>query len=673
MKTNVYAAALGLLGLALTSNSASAQAPAPHRTCASVEVLAAQLAADPGMVQRMAAINNQALQFAKTPQATNATAAVTLTIPVVVHVLYSTTAENISDAQIQSQIDVLNEDYHKLNADYTKTPSAFAGLVADVGIQFVLAKRNPSGLATTGIERKSSTTASWGTADKIKKASTGGLDAWNSSQYLNLWVGTIGGGILGYAQFPGGAAATDGVVISPVYFGRTGTVTSPYNLGRTASHEVGHWLNLNHIWGDDGTACTGTDNVADTPNQADENYGKPVFPQVSCSNGPNGDMFMNYMDYVDDNAMFMFSTGQSSRMNALFATGGARASLLTSQGGVAPSGGTCPTPASLAASSITNTSATVSWAAASGAVSYNLQYRVSGGSTWTTVNQTATSKSLTGLTLGTTYQYQVQAVCSGSTGAYSATATFTTTGGVVTPTYCASKGTSVAYEYIDLVSLGSISRTSGADAGYYNGTASSTTLAAGSAQTISFSAGFVGTAYSEYVKVYIDYNQNGVFTDAGELVVSAAASTAATTRTGSFTVPASAKNGATRLRVVLSDASATTSCGTYSYGETEDYTVNITGGARLDGTTARTSGTTGLNDQYTLYPNPATSVLSIARPLNMDPEQAFSVRVYDVRGSEIKGLSFVDGQLNVSTLRTGIYTLSVSDGCKTSHQRFVKE
>ena len=587
MKVNIYATALGLLGLALTANSAGAQAPAPHRTCASVEVLAAQLAADPGLAQRMAAINNQAVQFAKTNQAANATTAITVTIPVVVHVLYSTTAENISDAQIQSQIDVLNEDYHKLNADYTNTPSVFAGQVADVGIQFVLAKRNPSGLATTGIERKSSTTASWGTADKIKKASTGGLDAWNASQYLNLWVGTIGGGILGYAQFPGGVAATDGVVISPVYFGRTGTVAAPYNLGRTGSHEVGHWLNLNHIWGDDSGACTGTDNVADTPNQGAEHYGKPVFPQVSCSNGPNGDMFMNYMDYVDDNAMFMFSTGQSSRMNALFATGGARVGLLTSQGGVVPSGGGTTPPTTVA--------------------------------------------------------------------------------------YCASKGTSVAYEYLDYVKLGTIARTSGADGGYYDGTALSTSLAAGSAQTISFSAGFVGTAYSEYVKVYIDYNQNGVFTDAGELVVNAAASTAATTRTGSFTVPATAKSGNTRLRVVLSDNSATTSCGSYSYGETEDYAITVTGGARLDGTTARTSGTTGLADQYTLYPNPASSVLTIARPLNMDPEQVFSVRVYDVRGSEIKGLSFVDGQLNVASLRPGIYSLSVSDGSKTSHQRFVKE
>ena len=585
MKRNVYAIVLGLAGLTLTSTPVSAQAP-PRRTCASVAVLQAQLAADPGLAQRMATINNQAMQYAaqRAGVAQRTTAAISVTIPVVVHVLYSAASENISDAQIQSQIAVLNEDYHKMNADAGSVPSAFAGLAADVGVQFVLAKRTPTGVATTGIERKSSTVTAWGTADKIKKASTGGLDAWASSQYLNLWVGTIGGGILGYAQFPGGAAATDGVVISPVYIGRTGTVAAPYNLGRTASHEVGHWLNLNHIWGDDSGACTGTDNVADTPNQGAEHYGKPTFPQVSCSNGPNGDMFMNYMDYVDDNAMFMFSTGQSSRMNALFAAGGARTSLLTSSGGTAP-GGTTPPPA---------------------------------------------------------------------------------------VAYCASNGTSVAYEYIDYVKLGTIARTSGADGGYYDGTASSTSVAAGSAQTISFSAGFTGTAYSEYVKVYIDYNQNGVFTDAGELVVSAAASSSAATRTGTFTVPGTAKSGSTRLRVVLSDNSATTSCGSYGYGETEDYTLSITGGTARTGATARLASG-GSPEQYTLFPNPATEVLSIARPLNTDPEQPFSVRVYDLRGSEVRGLAFADGQLNVSALRAGVYLLTVNDGNTTTHQRFVKE
>ena len=583
MKQTFYAATLGLLGLALTINSAQAQ----KRSCATVDVLQQQLAADPGLAARMADINNQAVMYAA-KQAGNAqrsTVAVSVTIPVVVHVLYSTASENISDAQIQSQIDVLNADYHKLNPDYTNTPSAFAGLVADVGIQFVLAKRTPAGVATNGIERKSSTTTSWGTADNIKKTTTGGLNAWDASKYLNLWVGTIGGGILGYAQFPGGAAATDGVVISPVYFGRTGTVTSPYNLGRTASHEVGHWLNLNHIWGDDSGACTGTDNVADTPNQGAEHYGKPVFPQVSCSNGPNGDMFMNYMDYVDDNAMFMFSTGQSQRMNALFASGGARVGLLTSQGGVVPGGGT-PLP---------------------------------------------------------------------------------------TLTYCTSQGSSVAYEYIKLVQLGSINRSSGADGGYYNGTALSTSVAAGSSQTISYQTGFTGSSYAEYFRIYADWNQNGTF-DSGETLVSSTNTSAVTTvRSATFTVPTTAKSGNTRLRIVMSDNSGTGACGSYSYGETEDYTISVTGGARISGSTARGSNPNALADRYTLYPNPATQVLNIARPANSDLDATFSVRVYDLRGAEVRGLSLTDGQVDVSGLRAGTYLLNVTDGNGTSHQRFVKE
>jgi len=592
MKKTIYSVALGLAGLALTVSPVRAQAPA-HRTCASVEVLQSQLAADPGLAQRMAAINNQALQYAASQAGTaqRTTTAISVTIPVVVHVLYSAASENISDAQIQSQIDVLNEDYHKLNSDANKVPAAFAGLAADIGIQFTLAKRSPSGTATTGIERKSATPPSggWGTNDAIKSTSTGGLNAWPAGQYLNLWVGTIGGGILGYAQFPGGAASTDGVVISPVYFGRTGTVTSPYNLGRTASHEVGHWLNLNHIWGDDGGACTGTDNVSDTPNQGSENYGKPVFPHVSCSNGPNGDMFMNYMDYVDDNAMFMFSTGQSSRMNALFASGGARVSLLTSQGGVAPgTGGGTPPPTTL--------------------------------------------------------------------------------------TYCTSQGSSVAYEYVKLVQLGSINRSSGADGGYYNGTATSTGVAAGSSQTISYQTGFTGSGYAEYFRIYADWNQDGDFLDAGEALVSSTNTAVVTTvRSATFTVPATAKNGPTRLRLVMSDNSATTSCGTYSYGETEDYTVSVTGGARLAGTTARSGNPNGLADQYTLYPNPATDVLNIARPLNAAQDQPLTVRVFDLRGAEIKGLALADGQLNVAALRAGIYLLTVNDGNTTSHQRFVKE
>lgn len=257
------------------------------------------------------------------------TTATIVNIPVVVHVLYNTTSQNITDAQIKSQIDVLNEDFRKLNADRTKVPSAFLGLASDIEVTFCLASKSPAGTTTTGIIRKSTTKTSFLSDDAMKYTSQGGSDAWNTSQYLNLWVCNLGDGLLGYAQFPGGPAATDGVVVLYSAFGRTGTLSAPYNKGRTATHEVGHWLNLRHIWGD---AACGSDLVTDTPTQQTSNGGCPAFPHTTCSNGSNGDMFMNYMDYTDDACMYMFSTGQKTRMRALFATGGARVGLTTSAG-----------------------------------------------------------------------------------------------------------------------------------------------------------------------------------------------------------------------------------------------------------------------------------------------------------------------------------------------------
>jgi hypothetical protein len=123
----------------------------------------------------------------------------------------------------------------------------------------------------------------------------------------------LGGGLLGYAQFPGGPQATDGVVINYLAFGTIGTAQAPFNKGRTATHEIGHYFNLRHIWGDT-PDCSGSDMVADTPNCAGANFGTPAWPHITCNNGPNGDMFMNYMDYTDDAAMFMFTTQQVLRM-----------------------------------------------------------------------------------------------------------------------------------------------------------------------------------------------------------------------------------------------------------------------------------------------------------------------------------------------------------------------
>ncbi|MCB0535749.1 MAG: zinc metalloprotease, partial [Saprospiraceae bacterium] len=206
--------------------------------------------------------------------------------------------------------------------------------------------------ATNGIVRKSTTVNGFSTNDNVKFNSSGGSNIWDRNKYLNIWVCNLSGGLLGYAQFPGGPASTDGVVCDYAYFGTINS-TPPFHLGRTATHEVGHWLNCYHIWGDDGSSCSGSDLVSDTPNQADENYGCPSFPTISCSNGPNGDMFMNYMDYTDDACMNVFTTGQKSRMQSLFSPGGARNALLSSPGCEPGGGGGCDTPGGLSASSIT--------------------------------------------------------------------------------------------------------------------------------------------------------------------------------------------------------------------------------------------------------------------------------------------------------------------------------
>jgi PKD repeat protein len=301
-----------------------------QRTCGTMHHHHNLIQQDPKIIERRNDIEQHTSQYTSQP---NSASRAVVTIPVVVHVVYRTTTENISDAQIFSQLDSLNKDFRKLNADRTKIPAVWQNIAADCEIEFCLAKRDPSGNATTGIVRRQTTVSSFSDNDAMKYTSQGGSDAWSRNSYLNIWVCNLGGGILGYAQFPGGPAASDGVVVGFRYFGSIGTAQSPYNKGRTLTHEVGHWLNLYHIWGDDGGSCSGSDLVNDTPNQANSNGGCPTFPRTdNCSPSSPGVMFMNYMDYVNDACMYMFSAGQSTRMNALFATGGARASLKNSLG-----------------------------------------------------------------------------------------------------------------------------------------------------------------------------------------------------------------------------------------------------------------------------------------------------------------------------------------------------
>jgi hypothetical protein len=226
-----------------------------------------------------------------------------ITIKTVVHVLYKTADQNVSDAQVKSQIAILNRDFRAKNPDKSKVPVPWKGLVADARIEFSLVK----------VTRTQTSVAAFSHDDKMKKASTGGIAPITPKTHLNIWVCALSGGLLGYAQFPGGPPATDGVVINYQAFGSTGTAVAPFNKGRTATHEVGHYLNLRHIWGDT-SDCSGSDMVADTPNCAGPNFGTPTFPVITCGNGPSGDMFVNYMDYTDDAAMFMLTTQQVVRM-----------------------------------------------------------------------------------------------------------------------------------------------------------------------------------------------------------------------------------------------------------------------------------------------------------------------------------------------------------------------
>ena len=286
--------------------------PIIRRTCGAPEVHQRYLQ-DPAYQQRRIAIERHVSRFLLFDSAAERNGVTK--IPVVVHIVYSDPAGNISDEQVQSQIEALNRDYRANNADKTQVPPVWSGLAADTRIQFLLAETDPEGNATSGITRTPTTAASFGTDDRVKSSATGGADPWPSDKYLNIWVCTLTDGLLGYATFPGSPAEVDGVVIRNTAFGTTGTATAPFHLGRTSTHEVGHWLNLHHIWGDR-LDCRGSDDVDDTPPAQAPNYGTPTFPHVSCGNSPDGDMFMNYMDYVDDAAMVMFTRGQVARMAA---------------------------------------------------------------------------------------------------------------------------------------------------------------------------------------------------------------------------------------------------------------------------------------------------------------------------------------------------------------------
>ncbi|MBL6447986.1 fibronectin type III domain-containing protein [Fulvivirga sp. 29W222] len=804
----------------------------PVRNCAAQELLEKQND-NPKIAEKRKQIEQHTREFLQRKSKGMAQARTgVLTIPVIVHVIYSNSQENISDAQIQSQIDVLNEDFRKLNSDVSGVPAEFTA--TDMQIEFSLSQ----------ITRKSSTRTSWGTNDDMKKSSQGGVDPIDPAHNMNMWICNIGGGILGYAQFPGGPASTDGVVFSPQYcgskdkepVGETFYLSAPFDKGRTATHEVGHYLNLRHIWGDGN--CNVDDFVSDTPTASAPNYGCPNYPSKSCTNngGFTSDMFMNYMDYVDDACMFMFTAGQKARVDAIFEPGGARENLGSSTGGCS-----LAAPSGLASSNIADNSFTLSWNAVSGAASYD----VSVGGTVTTV--AGTSRTFTGLTAGTAYACKVRANCASGSGAYSSEITVTTTGsncyaGPVTLTlvfddypaetswsvtsggstvasgsgystkgatitetfnvgagaytftindsygdgiccsygngsytlrdasnnviatggsfgssesvnyctegsgsdtqaptapgnlsasgvtqtsatvswtastdnvgvtgydvyvngslngsttstsstitgltasttytiavrakdaagnespassvsvttlsnsitYCDSKGNNTSDEWIQSVQIGSINNNSGSNGGYADFTSQSTSVSKGSSYTITITPAWAGTVYREAYGVWIDYNQDGDFADAGEQVYSRSRTNASSV-SGSFTIPSSALSGATRMRVSMKYNADPTSCETFTYGEVEDYTV-VVGGS------ARSVQAADMSD-IGLFPNPAFTYTTVHFSVAGDVQDV-DLSIFDAMGRSVykQTISQVSGShdetIDISSLKKGLY------------------
>ena len=323
----LLAAPFGLLSQSSSLSGTDSTTDLPQRTCASHEKLVQMMGFQKyaGAQQRIE--DHTTLWNGMTEAERAAAAPPVITIPVVFHVLYANSTQNISDAQIQSQLDILNADFRRTNSDQD---NVWGSVAADTEIEFCLASFDPNGNASTGILRVPTSVSSFGSNDAMKFSSQGGSDAWPASDYLNYWVCNLSGGLLGYAQFPGGSAATDGVVCGYQYTGDIGTASAPFDLGRTGTHEVGHWLNLRHIWGDG--PCGSDDFCNDTPESDGANYGCAL-GHVSCG---STDMVQNYMDYSDDACMNVFTQDQKQRMRALFAPGGARASILDSQGCAPP-------------------------------------------------------------------------------------------------------------------------------------------------------------------------------------------------------------------------------------------------------------------------------------------------------------------------------------------------
>lgn len=326
-------------------------------------------------------------------------------------------------------------------------------------------------------------------------------------------------------------------------------------------------------------------------------------------------------------------------------------------------------PTSLSSSSITTSSASLSWSGSLDATSYDVQIRPQGGS-WSTYNVSSTNYNATGLAASTTYEWQVRAINSYGSSAYSSIASFTTQN--VTLTYCASKGNNATYEWIQRVQFSEMDNTSGKNGGYADFTNLTATVALGETLPIYFQAGFRSSTYTEYWSIWIDFDKSGTF-DTDERVAYGSSSSSSLL-TANVTIPTDAVLGTTRMRVSMKYNAAQTACETFSYGEVEDYTVNVL--------QTRTTGTTNdpiadyldneAKEAYTIYPNPANDYLTVSlQGITGD----VSLRIYDLQGRLVKEtyLQNLDSNIDVSDLASGVYIISIDEEKMPINKRFIKQ
>ena len=438
----------------------------------------------------------------------------------------------------------------------------------------------------------------------------------------------------------------------------TPTQTNDYCGVHTNSGVLNHWFYILSV------GKSGTNDIGSSYNVTGitiDKAAKIAYRLESVYLSANS-TFANARTYGIQSAVDLYGAGSPeviATTNAFYAVGVGSAYAGTADT-TAPS-----TPASLTASGTTSTTTNLSWTAATDNVAvtgYNV-YR--GTSLLATV--TGTTYAVTGLTAATAYTFTVKAKdAAGNLSAASNVASVTTSG--TTVTYCVSKGSNATSEYIDYVSLGGIANTTGANAGYGNFTALTGNVAYGS-NTILFSAGFSGSAYTEYWKIWIDYNKNGVFETAEQIVSGSSSSSANLTAT--FTVPTTALSGPTRMRVSMKYNAAQTACETFSYGEVEDYTVNI-GGAAIAG--FATTFADGLGDEnnifeYTMSPNPTSDFLNI----KMADNRSATFSIFNFLGQKVETGKISENAINVSKLASGVYLLEVNDGQKNITKKFIKE